>query len=426
MVRAILLQICLFTATAAAVPVVRNPTEPAGQPRDPLRRSLARRRRRGRRVPLRGRRRRGLRSRRQVQVGEEKIGPDDLDAEILEVIVSSPRTSLRTRCGRGRSSRPSSFLRPFPDRHLADRVLILALGLTDDERHVAGLADRRKAGASPLRSASSVVTILAVDLSPPSHLSRGVNSSSQVYGERITSSPPGWSGRRCWSRKRRRVVQPVDQVGRQHQVVAGELRLQVVGIALPELDPARDDRPDRARAATSRGTRRARPRRDRVADVALLLQLVADADEARGEVDARDLGAEARPARSWRVRWRSPDRGPGERRGRLSVRGRCRPARREVRHAEILLAIVEFAVLGDQRVGLVHRPRGSSPPACGLDVAEAGVLEEMAPEGVARVAGGLVAGRDPRAALDQVVPGVEGRRREIVVPAGAPRSRESR
>ena len=51
----------------------------------------------------------------------------------------------------------------------------------------------------------------------------------------------------------------------------------------------------------------------------------------------------------------------------------------------------------------------------GFDVAESGVLEEMAAEGVARVARGLVAGGDPRAALDQVVPGVEGGGGEIVV-----------
>ena len=74
-----------------------------------------------------------------------------------------------------------------------------------------------------------------------------------------------------------------------------------------------------------------------------------------------------------------------------------------------------IAILGRQGVGLVLVVVDHYRSAA-LHVAETGMLEEMAPEGVARIAGGLVAGGDPGAPLDQVVPGVEGGGGEIVVP----------
>ena len=87
----------------------------------------------------------------------------------------------------------------------------------------------------------------------------------------------------------------------------------------------------------------------------------------------------------------------------------------KVGHAEVLRPVVGIAVLGRQGIALVlvvvDRHRRAA-----LHVAEAGVLEEVPPEGVARIAGGLVAGGDPGAPLDQVVPGIEGRGGEIVVP----------
>jgi hypothetical protein len=76
---------------------------------------------------------------------------------------------------------------------------------------------------------------------------------------------------------------------------------------------------------------------------------------------------------------------------------------------------VELAVLADHRVRLVDVERDGDG-LLGLDVAKAGVLEEVAAEGVAGIAGGLVPGRDPGASLDQIVLPVEGGGREIVVP----------
>ena len=73
-----------------------------------------------------------------------------------------------------------------------------------------------------------------------------------------------------------------------------------------------------------------------------------------------------------------------------------------------------FAVLRNGGIGLVHRFRHGQR-LLRLHVTQARVLKEMPPEGVAAVAGRLVAGRNPRAALDQVVLRIESRRGEVIV-----------
>jgi hypothetical protein len=80
----------------------------------------------------------------------------------------------------------------------------------------------------------------------------------------------------------------------------------------------------------------------------------------------------------------------------------------------VLRSEVEVAVLRDRLVGLVDLA-ADAHRLLGLDVPEAGVLEEVPAERVARVERRLVAGRDPGAALDEVVLLVEGRRAEVVV-----------
>ena len=134
----------------------------------------------------------------------------------------------------------------------------------------------------------------------------------------------------------------------------------------------------------------------------------------RREIDAGDLIEVARQLKS---------RAPGgaaeiQRLPRRSVAHRfnrqARQRLREVRHVEILVPVVELGVLGDQPIrlvvgGLLRGRRFRD------DIAESGMLEEVATEGVARFDQRFVAARNPRPALDQIVPIVEGRHREIVV-----------
>ena len=71
--------------------------------------------------------------------------------------------------------------------------------------------------------------------------------------------------------------------------------------------------------------------------------------------------------------------------------GKCA---REVRHAEVFVAVMKFSVLGDQSVGFVVRCRYADQ-CLANDVAEAGVLEKMTAKGVARFRQRFVAAGDP-------------------------------
>src|SRR3990167_3040595 len=75
---------------------------------------------------------------------------------------------------------------------------------------------------------------------------------------------------------------------------------------------------------------------------------------------------------------------------------------------------MEFDVFRNQPVGFVVRG-GLGGWRVRHDIAETGVLEEVAAEGVARYRRRLVAAGNSQAALEQVVALIEGRRREIVV-----------
>ena len=73
-----------------------------------------------------------------------------------------------------------------------------------------------------------------------------------------------------------------------------------------------------------------------------------------------------------------------------------------------------FAVLRNGGIRLVHR-LGHRQRLLRLHVTQSRVLKEVPPEGVAAIAGRLVAGRNPRAAFDQVVLRIKSRSGKIVV-----------
>ena len=84
---------------------------------------------------------------------------------------------------------------------------------------------------------------------------------------------------------------------------------------------------------------------------------------------------------------------------------------------------MEFGVFGEQAVGFVIGG-GLRGERLADDVAEAGVLEEMAAEGVARRVPGFVAAGNPRAAFEQVVALVESGRRKVCLLYTSPSPRD--
>ena len=75
---------------------------------------------------------------------------------------------------------------------------------------------------------------------------------------------------------------------------------------------------------------------------------------------------------------------------------------------------MRFTVLGYGAVGLVHGFLDFHR-LVRFHITETGMLEKMAPEGIARIPCSFVARRNPRAPFYEVVTGIERRRGEIVI-----------
>ena len=72
------------------------------------------------------------------------------------------------------------------------------------------------------------------------------------------------------------------------------------------------------------------------------------------------------------------------------------------------LAVMEVAVLGNGGVFLI-RGLGERQRLLRLHITQTGVLKEVPSKRIAGIAGGFIAGRDPRSAFDEVVLRVERR-----------------
>ena len=211
-----------------------------------------------------------------------------------------------------------------------------------------------------------------------------------------------------------RAVQAVDQVGGENQVVAGVKRLEIAGVTLDEFNAVTHRRqPEISQTALAVGNQFAFVGQG-VAQRALFGKLNAEADEAGGEIKAGHLLEMARQFEGGAPRGaakieRPPRGAPGHRGDAVFGEGF-----REIAHAEVLVAVVEFGVFGKQAVRFVMRD-GRRHRRLADDIAEPGMLEEMPAEGIARGVARLVTAGNPGTALDQVVAIIVGRRGEIVV-----------
>ena len=211
-----------------------------------------------------------------------------------------------------------------------------------------------------------------------------------------------------------RVVEAVDQVGGQDQVITGKYRLEIAGVALIELDLFRHRIEPQFRQRPLLVGHQLAFIDQRVAQPALLGQTNAESDEAGGEIDTGDLPEMPRQLEARPPGGATEIERPGGRFVAHRGDGQLRQRTREIRYVEIFVAIVEFGVFRNHPFGFVVRGRNGHRRG-GNNVAEPGMLEEVATEGIARLGQGLVAAGNPRTALDQVVTIIEGRRREVVV-----------
>ena len=211
-----------------------------------------------------------------------------------------------------------------------------------------------------------------------------------------------------------RAVEPVDQVGGEDQVIAGELGLEVAGVSLEEGDPLTHPvEPQVLEPGLSPGDQLTLVHQ-RIAQHPLPRHLHSQPDEAGGEVDARHLIEAARQFEGRTTGRTTQVQGTACGTVAQAAQRQFGHGPREVGYAVVLGTVVEFRILGKLPVRFIVRG-GRQADGLPDHVAEPGMLEEVTTEGIARRAQRLVAAGDPGPALEQVVALVEGGGGEVVV-----------